>query len=133
MESGLNLLSSIFLIVSIIGLWKVFEKGGEKGWKALIPFYNAVVLAHICGLSALKLFGLLILFIILAVIPFVGPLISLCGTIWVLYYFSNAFAKSFGKGTGFTIATMFFAAITYCIIGFGSAEYVGTNYKDKVA
>lgn len=23
-----------------IGLWKIFEKAGEKGWKALIPLYN---------------------------------------------------------------------------------------------
>ncbi len=34
------ILSLVFLISSLIGLWKLFEKAGEKGWKALIPFYN---------------------------------------------------------------------------------------------
>jgi signal peptidase I len=30
----------IIIAASIIGLWKIFEKAGEKGWKALIPIYN---------------------------------------------------------------------------------------------
>jgi signal peptidase I len=30
----------VILLASIAGLWKVFEKAGEKGWKALIPIYN---------------------------------------------------------------------------------------------
>jgi signal peptidase I len=28
------------LILTIAGLWKIFEKAGEQGWKALIPVYN---------------------------------------------------------------------------------------------
>ncbi len=28
------------LIATFAGLWKIFEKAGEKGWKALIPVYN---------------------------------------------------------------------------------------------
>lgn len=30
----------LFFILSLYGLWGVFEKAGEKGWKVLIPFYN---------------------------------------------------------------------------------------------
>jgi len=30
----------VILAASIAGLWKIFEKAGEKGWKALIPIYN---------------------------------------------------------------------------------------------
>ena len=37
----------IFLLLSAVallaGLYKIFEKAGEKGWKALIPVYNFVV------------------------------------------------------------------------------------------
>lgn len=40
-----------FLIISyiptVLGLWKLFEKAGEQGWKAVIPFYNIVVLLKI--------------------------------------------------------------------------------------
>ena len=30
----------LFFILSMTGLWGIFEKAGEKGWKILIPFYN---------------------------------------------------------------------------------------------
>jgi signal peptidase I len=30
----------LFFILSVIGLWGIFEKAGEKGWIVLIPFYN---------------------------------------------------------------------------------------------
>jgi signal peptidase I len=30
----------IIIAATIAGLWKIFEKAGEKGWKALIPIYN---------------------------------------------------------------------------------------------
>ena len=37
----------VFLLLSAVallaGLYKIFEKAGEKGWKALIPIYNFVV------------------------------------------------------------------------------------------
>src|SRR5208283_5227396 len=34
------LITIIFIIVCIVGLWKIFEKAGRKGWEILIPFYN---------------------------------------------------------------------------------------------
>lgn len=34
------IISILFLLISIAGLWGVFEKAGEKGWKILVPFYN---------------------------------------------------------------------------------------------
>jgi signal peptidase I len=30
----------VIIAASMAGLWKIFEKAGEKGWKALIPIYN---------------------------------------------------------------------------------------------
>jgi signal peptidase I len=34
------ILTIIFSISSVVGLWKIFEKAGQKGWFILIPFYN---------------------------------------------------------------------------------------------
>ena len=34
------ILSILFFILTIVGLWKCFEKAGQKGWIVLIPFYN---------------------------------------------------------------------------------------------
>ena len=36
-----------FFIITMVGLWGVFEKVGESGWKSLIPFYNLFVLTRI--------------------------------------------------------------------------------------
>lgn len=36
-------------ILLIIAWWRIFEKAGEKGWKALIPIYNGYILFKICG------------------------------------------------------------------------------------
>src|SRR5580700_1458 len=30
----------VIILATFAGLWKIFEKAGEKGWKALIPIYN---------------------------------------------------------------------------------------------
>jgi len=41
----------LFLLLGgiILGLWKLFEKAGQKGWEALIPVYNCLVLVRIIG------------------------------------------------------------------------------------
>jgi signal peptidase I len=44
------ILSLIFLFVIVfflVGLFKIFLKSGEKGWKALIPIYNIIILLKI--------------------------------------------------------------------------------------
>ena len=41
--------NSVALIISIISLWILFNKAGEKGWKALIPIYNIYTLCKITG------------------------------------------------------------------------------------
>ena len=42
MHSG-NLVFIVLTLISFAGLYKIFEKAGEKGWKGLIPFYNFYV------------------------------------------------------------------------------------------
>ncbi len=36
-------------IVAVVAMWKIFEKAGVEGWKAIIPVYNGWVLAEIAG------------------------------------------------------------------------------------
>jgi len=35
-----SLIVVVFIVLSIAGLWKIFEKAGEKGWMAIVPVYN---------------------------------------------------------------------------------------------
>ena len=37
-------LTLIMYVFVAVGLWKMFEKAGEPGWKAIIPVYNFYVL-----------------------------------------------------------------------------------------
>ena len=34
--------------LSVIALWRIFEKAGAPGWASLIPLYNMHVLYRIC-------------------------------------------------------------------------------------
>ena len=38
-------------VILIIAWWRIFEKAGEKGWKALIPIYDLYILFKICGIK----------------------------------------------------------------------------------
>ncbi len=33
----------IFFLASLAGLWKIFRKAGYKGWEAIVPLYNAYI------------------------------------------------------------------------------------------
>jgi len=96
-------------LVVIIGMWKMFEKAGQPGWAAIIPFYNLYVLLQIAGRPGWWL--------ILVFVPFVNFVILLLLSLDV--------AKSFGKGSGFGIGLFFLGFIFYPILGFGDARYLG--------
>lgn len=137
----------VFYIFTVIAGWKIFEKAGEKGWKSLIPIYNFYLLYKIAGLKnwfwitllasfignfALGLAGVksdmteeeikaldlsahipaLCVFVVAAIVMLVADIKQ-----------SVNLAKSFGKGTGFAVALIFFPNICWLILGFGSAKY----------
>ena len=96
-------------VVGIIGLWKVFEKAGEEGWKALIPFYNMYILYKIT-------WGNGWLFLLL-LIPIANAVIAII-TLYKL-------AESFGKGIGFFFGLWFLYPVFIMILGFGPDQYRG--------
>lgn len=100
------------LAVFFAGLWKSFEKAGIEGWKALIPIYNIYLVVKTGGITAWIMLLLLV------------PLVN-----WIVqFYIYYKFAKSYSKGTLFSILTGFFPFIGVPIIGFDSSEYTG-NYE----
>ncbi|MDO5427009.1 MAG: DUF5684 domain-containing protein [Coriobacteriia bacterium] len=42
------IVSILVYVASAVGLMKMFEKAGEKNWKAWIPVYNIYVLVKLC-------------------------------------------------------------------------------------
>lgn len=96
-------------LISIIGMWKAFEKAGQPGWASIIPIYNVYIILKIGGKPG---WWLLLYFI---------PLVNLIFAIWAI----NMVSKSFGKDEGFTIGLLFLGFIFWAILGFGDAKYLG--------
>ena len=104
----------IIAVLSIIAMWRIFTKAGEKGWKSIIPIYNVVVLFRIIGISPWWILGFLT-----AVIPVVGPLFIIGMSI----YSNIKLGKAFGKSTGFIVGLVLLNTIFTLILGFGDSEY----------
>lgn len=106
-QTGIGVL--IFYIVSVIALWKVFNKAGESGIWAFIPIINIYKMCKIADGNGLKC--------LLFLIPIVN----------VIYAFmlNIRMAKAFGKSTLFGVGLIFFNIIFTYILGFGSAAYIG--------
>ncbi len=99
------------VVVVIAGLWKVYEKAGEPGWKVLCPIYNYIVLLRIAGMSAW--------WVIPLCIPYVSVIISIIVFIKL--------ARAFGKGGGFATGLILLTFVFIPILGFGSATYLGPD------
>lgn len=75
------ILSLIFFLLCLIGLWKIFEKAGEKGWAALIPFFNLYVWLRVIRKP--------IWWYIFLLIPFINVFVILLMIVEVLKCFSK--------------------------------------------
>lgn len=107
------------LVLQIVANWKLFTKAGEKGWKAIIPFYNTAILYKISGMSpwlALLYIGM--------IIPGINFIVAIVFAVLNLYQPINL-AKGFNKSTGFTVGMIMLPFIFNLILGLGSSEYVG--------
>ncbi|MEZ4523347.1 MAG: DUF5684 domain-containing protein [Thermomicrobiales bacterium] len=96
-----------FLVLLVVGQWKVNEKGGIPGWWAIIPILNVYGLLKIAGKPGWWL--------ILFLIPVVGFVI------WILAMLD--LAKAFGRSALFGIGLAFLSGIFLIILGFGDDRY----------
>lgn len=105
------MMSLIIFILTVVGMWKVFEKAGIDGWKALIPVYNIyLIVTEICG----KPWWYLLLFFI--------PIVNIF--VWVII--CVGVANSFGRPLIFGLALAIFPMIVYLILGFNDDKYIQT-------
>jgi hypothetical protein len=114
--TGLIIFILVLAVVMIAAWWKIFEKAGEEGWKAIIPIYNLYILIKIVGKPGW--------WTILCLIPIVNYVFI----IWTY----NMLSKSFGKDEGFTVGLVLLGIIFFPILGFGPATYLGP-FGDKAA
>ena len=92
-------------IIVLVAMWKVFEKAGQPGWTAIIPFVNYFFLAKAAGKPAW--WG------ILCFVPIVNLIV------WFILCID--LAKRFGKGVGFGIGLALLPIIFFPVLGFGDS------------
>ena len=138
------LLALAFAIVTLIANWKIFEKAGVEGWKAIIPYYNTFKLAQIAGwlMIGLSVGYLVITFAIQFFMLMTASDDAMYAVIMILFYlscmvFSLAVAalngyirfmlgKSFGKPTVWNVLMIFFSPFLTIAMGFDkNLTYVG--------
>ena len=110
-------------VVSIIGVWKVFTKAGQKGWKSIIPFYNSVITCRISGVSPWWVLIVSLGGAVLSAIPAVGPILSMALSIYFAVVLNISVAKSFGKDPGFGIGLWLLAPVFWMILGCNKDQY----------
>jgi hypothetical protein len=100
-------------IAVIAGMWMIFEKAGEAGWKSIIPFFNIYVLQEVVGRPG---WWVLLYFI---------PVVNL------LVWFINMIdlAKSFDRGIAFAVGLMLVPIVFYPLLGFSDMQYYGPAAK----
>lgn len=137
-------------ILSIIAYWKLFEKAGVEGWKAIIPYYNTFKIAQIATgndlIGWLTVGALVASVVISVIIQFAQVFVSsdnIMASIFVIIFslismvVSLALAglsgythfmlgKSFGKPTVWNVLMIFFSPFLTIAMGFDkNLTYVG--------
>lgn len=108
MESMVALVYLGIIVLTIVSLWKIFEKAGKPGWASIIPIYNIIVLLEIVNKP--------VWWIVLMLVPLVNIVVA------VLVYIE--LAKCFGKSAGFGIGMIFLSFIFLPMLAFSDAQYM---------
>jgi len=108
------------LIILLIGVALVFEKAGEKWWKALIPFY--------CEWTEAKLAGAPTSWYWILVASFVaGGFVSIVA--FILFSIGEAVSSAGGSGTGAMVASLFVGFMGFVLFVPGYIFYGRILYK----
>lgn len=116
-SSPVSVIVSIGLgVLTIVAMWKIFNKAGEPGWAAIVPIYDAWVLFKITWGSGAYMF--------LMLIPIANIVFAIMTCIKL--------ARVFGRGGGFAAGLIFLEPVFLMILAFGSAEYIGIDGEKAV-
>ena len=140
---GWILITAVAVLLLIAGA-KILKKGGESGWKILIPIYGSYCLYKVARSEGIfwASFGVSVATSVITsiitsvqansysyysrpnqtpvlIVLIIGAIIDLV----LLWKFSANMADAFGQGTGFAVGLLLLSPIFLMILGFGSAEY----------
>ena len=118
-------------IIRAVGYWKAFQKAGEAGWKAVIPFYNTYTRYKLTWNT--KMFWIaLALMAAECILPESGEglaaFVRLVVSIGLLVIFVKGAHKTslaFGHGSGFAVGLFFLEPVFALILGLDHSQYEG--------
>ena len=110
-NAAFSMAGFVIYVLSIVGMYKMFEKAGEPGIAAIIPFWNVWVIFKISWGSGW--------YALLALIPLLN--------LFVLLVTPFKLGKSFGRSGLFSLGLLIFPYIFSIILGFSDSEYLGAQ------
>lgn len=134
-----------YYVLIVVSWWKLFTKAGEKGWKALIPFYNLYIQFK---LTWSKKFFWIFLGLTIAqgifstivqntsggtqvVMSFICLILVITIAVFSIISWYRL-SKAYGHAGGYTVGLIFLNFIFMLILAFGSSKYQGNVYlNDK--
>lgn len=114
--TGTLLVGAGISILIFVALWKIFKKAGKKGWEAIIPIYNIIVLLEISGLPTW--------YLVLYLIPLAN--------IYAIFKNYIELSKKFGKDSGFGVLMVFFPVICMPILAFSNCTYKSKDVVNNI-
>ena len=146
---GVGVLASLIMVFAVIAAigsliyvicrWRIFTKAGEKGWKALIPYYAtyteySITWIGILGIVMLLLFPvsgyLTSTYEVASLMYIIGTVLGLVASVIGFMQF-HKLSRAFGHGFGFTLGLIFLNPIFMLILAFGKSQYVGPAVKSN--
>lgn len=100
-------LALLATIITIISLWKVYEKAGSKGWKSIVPVYNLIV--------AFRFLDIPMWFLAIGLVPGVNIAASV--------YMAIRFAKKFKKNNLYIVGLVLVPFVFYPMLAFSKDKF----------
>lgn len=121
----------VLIIATTVGLWCIFEKADEAGWKSLIPFYNVYILYKLAWSSKHAIIVTILLVILDALntvsvyIPNVKYIYLVVGVALLVYAIIGNYklSSAFSYSGAFTVGLVLLNPIFILILGKGNAYY----------
>ncbi|MBP5313901.1 MAG: hypothetical protein J6Y65_03140 [Eggerthellaceae bacterium] len=122
---GGGIVSAIFFILLLVGLWLMFKKMGEKGWKGIIPIYNVYV--WFGRVWEKKWFWIWLAVLIVGSIlanflGFLGTIVNIANLVmFVILCYKTS--KGFGHGIPYTVFLVLCCSIAVFVLGINKDKF----------
>ena len=132
-------IAAIGALIYVICRWRIFTKAGEKGWKALIPYYATYTEYSITWIGILGIVMQLLFpmsgylttnYEVASLMYIIGSILGLAAAV-IGFMQVHKLSRAFGHGFGFTLGLLFLNPIFMLILAFGKSEYVGPAVKSN--